>query len=73
MPFNILIVNFSFKMTMNLVQITDNYLNIAQAKSILVTNLFKWLMMSNYNVQQGVIKQILGMCKVWFYIIMSEI
>lgn len=58
---------------MNLVQITDNYLNIAQAKSILVTNLFKWLMMSNYNVQQGVIKQILGMCKVWFYIIMSEI
>lgn len=60
-------------MTMNLVQITDNYLNIAQAKSILVTNLFKWLMMSNYNVQQGVIKQILGMCKVWFYIIMSEI
>ena len=54
-------------------QITDNYLNIVQAMSILVTNLFKWLMMSNYNVQQGAIKQILGMCKVWFYIIMSEI
>lgn len=73
MPFNILIVNFSFKMTMNFVQITDNYLNIVQAMSILVTNLLKWLMMSNYNVQQGVIKQILGMCKVWFYIIISEI
>ena len=51
-------------MTMNFVQIKDNYLNIVQAKSILVTNLLKWLMMFNYNVQQGVIKQILGMCKV---------
>ena len=60
-------------MTMNFVQITDNYLNIVQAMSILVTNLLKWLMMSNYNVQQGVIKKILGMCKVWFYIIISEI
>ena len=54
-------------------QITDNYLNIVQAMSILVANLLKWLMMSNYNVQQGVVKQILGTCKVWFYIIMSEI
>lgn len=30
-PFNILIVNFSFKMTMNFVQLTDNYLSIVQA------------------------------------------
>jgi len=59
-------------MTMNFVQITDNYLNIVSTSHV-VTNLLKWLMMSNYNVQQGVVKQIRGMCKVWFYIVMSEI